>query len=67
VKYDGIINISPGKSFAVTFKDKELDENVLRERLGDKFQGKIIRGKMWIYNGQEPLQLSLDEIIEALK
>ncbi len=67
VKYDGIINISPGKSFAVTFKDKELDENVLRERLGDKFQGKIIRGKMWIYNGQEPLRLSLDEIIEALK
>ena len=67
VKYDGIINIGPGKSFAVTLKDKELDENKLREKLGGKSQGKIIRGKMWIYNEEEPLRLSLDEIIESLK
>ncbi len=67
VRHDGIINISPGKSFAITLRDKELDENKLREKLGDKFQGKIIRGKMWIYNDKEPLKLSLDEIIDALK
>lgn len=66
VKYDGIINFSPDKSFAVTFKDKDLDEQALRQKLGDKFQGKIIRGKMWIYNDRDPLRLSLGEIIEAL-
>jgi len=67
VKYDGIVNISPGKSFAVTLKNKELDENKLREKLGDKFQGKIIRGKMWIYNEQTPLNITLDEIVDSLK
>ena len=66
-KYDGIISIIPGKSFAVTFKEKEINENALREKLGDKFQGKVIRGKMWIYNEKEPLKLSLAEIIEAIK
>jgi len=35
--------------------------------LGDKFQGKIIRGKMWIYNDKEPLKVSLEEIIGALR
>jgi len=67
VRHDGIINLSPGKSFAVTLKEKDLEEKELRERLGDKFQGKIIRGKMWIYNDKEPLGLSLDEIIKSLK
>jgi hypothetical protein len=67
VRHDGIINFTPGKSFAVTLKERELDERELREGIGDKFQGKIIRGKMWIYNEKEPLKLSLEEIIEALK
>ena len=31
-------------------KEKDLDGKELQEKLGDKFQGKIIRGKMWIYN-----------------
>jgi len=66
VRHDGIINITPGRSFAVTFKEKEIDEDKLREKLGDKFQGKIIRGKMWIYNGKEPLGLTTQEIIDAL-
>lgn len=34
--------------------------------MGDKFQGKIIRGKMWIYNEKEPLKLKLEELIESL-
>lgn len=67
VKYDGIINFAPGKSFGVTLKEKDIDEEQLRQRLGDKFQGKIIRGKMWIYNDKEPLQIDLSDIIEALK
>lgn len=66
VKYDGIINFSSDKSFAVTLKDKDLDEQALRQKLGDKFQGKIIRGKMWIYNDKEPLNLTLEDIKEAL-
>jgi len=67
VKYDGIINFTPEKSFAVTFKEKEFDEKELKEKLGDKFQGKIIRGKMWIYNEKEPLKLSLEDIIGVLE
>ena len=67
VKYDGIINFTPGKSFAVTFKERDINEEGLKRKLGSKFQGKIIRGKMWIYNEKEPLKLNLEEIIEALK
>jgi hypothetical protein len=67
VKHDGIINITPGRSFAVTLKENDFDEKELSERLGEKFQGKIIRGKMWIYNDKEPLVLSLEEIIESLQ
>ncbi len=67
VRHDGVINFTDGKSFAVTFKEGELDETTLRKRLGDKFQGKVIRGKMWIYNGEEPLKLTLQDIVEALK
>ena len=67
VKFDGIINFTPGKSFAITLKNKDFDEKELKEKLGDKFQGKIIRGKMWIYNDIEPLGLSLEEIISCLK
>lgn len=67
VKHDGIINFTPGKSFAVTLKEKDLDEAEIKSKLGDKFQGKIIRGKMWIYNDKEPLGLSLEEVIEAIK
>ena len=66
VKHDGIINMTPGKSFAVTFKEKDINEEDLKNKLGDKFQGKIIRGKMWIYNGKEPLKLTTKDIIEAL-
>ncbi len=67
VKYDGIINFTPGKSFAVTFKDRDIDAGDLQSKLGDKFQGKIIRGKMWIYNDKEPLNITLEELIECLK
>lgn len=67
VKYDGIINFTPGKSFAVTLKEKDIKEDEVRQRLGDKFQGKIIRGKMWIYNDKEPLKVELSEIIDAIR
>lgn len=67
VKFDGIINFTPGKSFAVTFKEKDIDEEKIKEKLGKKFQGKIIRGKMWIYNEQTSLNITLDEIIDSLK
>jgi len=66
-KYDGIINFSPEKSFAVTLKKKIFDEKGLKRKLADKFQGKIIRGKMWIYNGKEPLKVSLEELINSLQ
>ncbi len=67
IRHDGIINFTPGKSFAVTMKENDLNGAELQERLGDKFQGKIIRGKMWIYNEQEPLKISIDELIDCLK
>lgn len=67
VKYDGIINFTPEKSFAVTLKDNDFDEAQLQEKLGDKFQGKIIRGKMWIYNDKEPLKAEVEDIIKALE
>ncbi|PIW91144.1 MAG: hypothetical protein COZ91_02025, partial [Candidatus Nealsonbacteria bacterium CG_4_8_14_3_um_filter_39_7] len=67
VKYDGIINFTSGKSFAVTLKEKDLDEKEIKERLGNKFQGKIIRGKMWLYNDKEPLNLSMEEIIKSME
>ncbi|MDO8507261.1 MAG: hypothetical protein Q7S53_01695 [bacterium] len=67
VKYDGIVNFTPDKSFAVTLKEKNIDSEKIREKLGDKFQGKIIREKMWIYNDQEPLKIDLTELIECLK
>ncbi|MBU4369225.1 hypothetical protein KKG58_00495 [Patescibacteria group bacterium] len=66
VKHDGILNLTPGKSFAITFKDKDIDEATIKEKLGDKFQGKIIRGKMWIYNDDKSLNLTKEELIEAL-
>lgn len=66
VKYDGIINFTPGKSFAVTLKEVNINEEELKERLGNRFQGKIIRGKMWIYNDQAPLNLTLEDIIFAI-
>lgn len=61
-RYDGIINYIPNISFAVMFKNKDINEKLLKEKLGDKFQGKVIRGKMWIYNNNEPLKLNLEEI-----
>ena len=67
VRHDGIINFTPGKSFAVTLKEKNFDAKELQKRLGDKFQWKIIRGKMWIHNEAEPLNLSLEEIIKSLE
>ena len=41
--------------------------NSLRGKLGDKFQGKIIRGKMWIYNDKDPLNITIEEIIDCLR
>ncbi|EKE10646.1 MAG: hypothetical protein ACD_15C00224G0001, partial [uncultured bacterium] len=67
VKYDGIINFTPGRSFAVTFKEKDLDKKDLREKLSNKFQGKIIRGKMWIYNEPKQLKITLEELVNCLK
>lgn len=67
VKYDGIINFTQDKSFAVTLKNINFDENDLKESLDDKLQGKIIRGKMWLYNEKDPLKLTLEDIIKALK
>ncbi len=66
-RYDGIINYIPNVSFAVMFKEKDINEKLLKEMLGDKFQGKVIRGKMWIYNEIEPLKLDLEEIISCIK
>lgn len=67
VKFDGIINFTPGKSFAVTLKEKDFNEEELRNKLDDKFQGKIIRGKMWLYNEKEPLNITKEELIECLQ
>jgi hypothetical protein len=67
VKYDGIVNITPGKSFAITLRDKIFNEEALKARLGDRFQGKIIRGSMWIYNEPTPLLLSKEELIEVIR
>lgn len=67
LRHDGIINFTPGKSFAVTLKEKKFDEQKLRKILGDLFQGKIIRGSMWIYNDKDPLHLSIEDLINALK
>lgn len=67
VRFDGIINFTPEKSFAITLKEKDFDEEELRNKLGEKFQGKIIRGRMWLYNGVEPLRLDLEEIISCIK
>ncbi len=66
VRFDGIINFTPERSFAVTLKEADFDEQILKDRLGDKFQGKIIRGKMWLYNDPEPLKVSQDDIIKAI-
>ena len=67
VKYDGIINFTPGRSFAVTFKEKDIDAEEIKNKLGEKFQGKIIRGKMWIYNEPEQLKITLEELVNCLK
>lgn len=66
-RHDGIINLTPGKSFAVTMKNGVFNEEALKKKLGENFQGKIIRGNMWIYNESEPLKLNLEEIEKALK
>ncbi len=67
VEHDGIINYTPEKSFAVTLKEKTFNAEDLQEKLGDGFQGKIIRGNIWIYNEKEPLNLKLEDIVETLK
>lgn len=67
VRHDGIINLSPGKSFAVTLNGGQIDEAALRASLGENFQGKIIRGSMWIYNDSEPLLLTKEDIVAALQ
>lgn len=67
VRHDGIVNISPGKSFAITLKDGKFDESELREKLGERFQGKIIRGNMWLYNDNDPLELTKEDLVDVLK
>lgn len=68
VRHNGVLNITPGKSFALTLKEGTINEEELKKRLGDRYQGKIIRGNMWIYNDpEENLHLSKVEIIGALK
>jgi hypothetical protein len=67
VKFDGIINITPEKSFAFTLKKHKFNEEELKQKLGDKFQGKIIREQMWIYNDAESLKVSLEEILDSVK
>jgi len=37
IRHDGIINLTPNKSFAITFKEKDIDESAIREKLGNKF------------------------------
>ncbi len=66
VKLDGILNLTPGKSFAITLKDQKFDEEELKKKLGGKFQGKIIRGNMWIYNDKEELGLLKEDLINAI-
>ena len=66
VKFDGIINFTPGKSFAVTLKEKDFNEGELKNKLSGKFQGKIIREKMWLYNETQPLKITKEELIESL-
>lgn len=66
VKYDGIINFTPFKSFAVALKDGKFDQDQISGVLKNKFQGKIIRDRMWIYNEKEPLELSINDIIIGL-
>lgn len=67
VRFDGIINFTPGKSFAVTLKEKSINEEEVKRRLGNKFQGKIVRGKIWLYNESAPLKLELADILASLK
>ena len=66
-RHDGIINLTPGKSFAVTMKNGVFNEEDLKKKLGENFQGKIIRGNMWIYNESEPLRLDMEQIKKALE
>ena len=67
LKFEGILNITPGKSFALTLRDGVLDEQKIRNKFGDNFVGKFIRGNMWIYNDSESLQLTTWQIIDKLK
>lgn len=66
VKYDGIINFTPDKSFAVTLKEKNLRPEKIKLILGEKFRGKFVRDKMWIYNEKEPPKLKLEDVAEGL-
>ena len=66
VKLEGILNLTPGKSFALTLRDGKFNEDELKEKLGEKFQGKIIRDNMWIYNGKDELNLTKEELINAI-
>ena len=66
VKLEGVLNLTPGKSFALTLRDGKFNEYELKEKLGEKFQGKIIRGNMWIYNDKDELSLTKEELINAI-
>ncbi len=72
VRHDGILNATVKEngtvaSFMVGLKEKTWDEEVLRNRLGEEYRGKIIRGKMWIYNDPAGTDLTLGDIIDAIR
>ena len=58
-EHDGIVDYNPPYSFAVTLKDKTLIDFVLP-------QGNLVGEKTWVYDGKQPLKVSLAEIVRAL-
>lgn len=68
VRHDGILNLVPGVSFTLYLKSGRFNETYLRYKLGEKFQGKIIRGNIWKFNHTpEELKLTREDILEAIK
>lgn len=66
-EFNGVLSVTPGKSFALTLYEGEIDEEKLRTILGKKFQGVIIRKRMWLYTEPEELLLTTEEIVKAIK
>jgi len=67
VRHDGILNLVPGVSFTLYLKEGWFDERVLRFRLGENFQGKIIRRQIWKFDHTaEKLKLTEKDILGAI-